>query len=458
MTVFERMQSLVRTYVQQACTEASSGAAMPDSYGSVQTYGSVQNKIKPEVRKKAVEWVALALAAHLVGEKDGEEELGHGDAAKEREAKLFAEVNRTKQNLLQDPEFKAVMDNASLKEIRDMVGDPETYKERKNNFDDTVVEKTRMMYNAVKPDEFAERFYAKLLTPEAQQRKERLQFKNLVNDLETSAQRSITGRIKSFFVGDSREYKNALAAMKNLADGKVQTQEQKEAAKDAIESYIMNRSGVRNHEYGRKRFNAFMKGLGQIMDPVEFRACCQSVTNLRREKGDYENDIKPESYLPKEKRQQYRNATAEFDKARTMAQNDEQRVRDDMDANKLHKGKDGKMIENAVTVRNQQYLDELRKLTPEALKNDEKMRAGMQKRLVDHPSFRPLAAKVIKQNKLGEFLEVPKTYPELMGSGYRETLNKQAKAQQEMDQQKHSELYNKQPEVKKNTGSEIGSG
>ena len=108
------------------------------------------------------------------------------------------------------------------------------------------------------------------------------------------------------------------------------------------------------------------------------------------------------------------------------------------------------------------YLDELRKLTPEALKNDEKMRAGMQKRLVDHPSFRPLAAKVIKQNKLGEFLKVPKTYPELMGSGYRATLNEQAKKLQEIDKKKHPELYTKQPEVKqevkKNNGPEIGNG
>jgi len=455
MTVFERMQSLVRNYVQQACTEASSGAAMPDSYGSV------QNKLKPEVRKQAVEWVAMALAAALVGEKHGEEELGNGEAEKEREDELFAEVKRTKQNLLQDPEFKAVMDNASLKEIRDMVGDPETYMERKNNFDDTVVEKTKMMYNAVKPDEFTTRFNAKLYTPEVQQRKAELQkqqeqqrLKNLVNDLETSAQRSFTGRIKSFFVGDSREYKNALAAMKNLADGKVQTPEQKKAATDAIESYIMNRSGVRNHEYGRKRFNAFMKGLGQVMDPVEFRACCQSVNNLRHENyNDYENDIDPESYLPKEKRQQYREATEAFDTAKTMAKNDEKRVLTDTEPDKNGRN---------VTVRNQEYLDKLRNLKPEDLKKDRDMLNRMQTRLDAHPSFRPFAAKVIKQNKLGEFLKVPKTYPELMGSGYRATLNEQAKKLQEIDKKKHPELYTKQPEVKqevkKNNGPEIGNG
>ena len=348
------------------------------------------------------------------------------------------------------------MDNASLKEIRDMVGDPETYMERKDNFDDTVVEKTKMMYNAVKPDEFTTRFYAKLQTPEAQQRKAELQkqqkqqrFKNLVNDLETSTQKSFTGRIKSFFVGDSKEYKAAFKAMKDLSEGKVTSPKEMKATKAAIKNYIMNRSGVRNHEYGQKRFDAFMKGLGQIMDPVEFRECCNSVSRLRHERNsDYSHDLVPEKYLPEESKEHYRKTVEEFDKARRLAQNDEDRVRADMEANKPHMGKDGKMIENAVTVRNQQNLDELRKLTPEALKNDENMRAGMHKRMDVHPSFRPLAAKVIKENGLGGILKVPKTYPELMDSGYRKTLNDQAKAQQEMDMGKHPKLYNKQQPVK----------
>ena len=448
MTVFERMQSKARNFVQQACAEASSGAAMYDSYGSV------QSKVKPEVRKNTVDHVAMALAAALIGEKYGEEELGNDDAGKTREAELFAEMERTQQNLLQDPEFKAVMDNASLKEIRDMVGDPETYMERKNNFDDTVVEKTRMMYNAVSPDEFTTRFYAKLQTPEVQQRKAELQqqkrFGSLVTELEQSTQKSFTGRLKSIFVGDSNEYKKAFKAMKDLSEGKVKSPKDMKATKTAIENYIMNRSGVRNHEYGQKRFDAFMKGLGQVMDPVEFRECCRSVTRLRREKGDYEHDINPEKYLPEGSKKHYREATEAFDKAMTMARNDEERVRADMNENKLH--------DNKVTKRNQEYLDKLRKLKPEELKNNKEMIAGMNNRLQDHPSFRPLAAKVIKENGLGGILTVPKTYPDLMDTGYRKTLNDQAKAQQEMDQEKHPDLYKKQPEKVQNKGPEMGNG
>ena len=441
MTVFERMQSRARNYVQQACAEASSGAAMYDSYGSV------QSKVKPEVRKNTLDQVALALAAILVGEKYGEEELGNGEAGETREAELFAEMERTKQDLLQDPEFKAVMDNASLSEIRDMLGDPETYKGRKNQFDDTVVEKTRMMYNAVKPDEFTTRFYAKLQTPEVQQRKAELQeqqrFKNLVNELKATTSKSFTGKLKSFFVGNSKEYDAAFKAIQGLSDGTVS----KDKAREDIMKYLNLRgSKVRDHQYGKDRFDAMLRGLSSVMEPEAFIDYCKGIDKARfdRSKGAYKGHIDAKAYMSDETKQKL----AENERKRVQARLREEAVkRVDYDSLKIAKD----LKDDDRYSENERFLKYLRRIKERDLgpSKSEQLRGYM----LEHPTVREEARKIVEER--GMDIEVPLTAVDLMDDQTKEVMGN-AKTGLEEEPKQNKQQPQKDQKVE-NNGPEIGN-
>ena len=61
---------------------------------------------------------------------------------------------------------------------------------------------------------------------------------------------------------------------------------------------------VRDHAYGRDRFDAFMKGLATVMEPQEFKDYCEEVNQIRSKIDKAgKSKIDPETYKTPEARQ-----------------------------------------------------------------------------------------------------------------------------------------------------------
>lgn len=367
----------------------------------------------------------------------------------------------------------------------------------------------------------------------------------LVQTLESSTQKSFFGKLKDIFVGNSNQYKLALAAMKELAEGKVKANDM-QAKTDAILDYVLLRGGkVRDHEYGRDRFDAFLKGLGEIMEPKEFLECCKTL-NERREQwyGNTSFSIHAENYVQtEEKRAALRklqgpqtNHVLQFAKKQFLKDNLEDDLEDDVDeiphdvnrvaqdmaeiaediekvresgdktnkemqaaeADYIRIEADQKAIEtntrdshgNTFYERNQQYLDQLRLMTPERLEKMRNMPADHLKelnalqeqekakkkpegyrpmtpkekeelkeyekvlgfvtncntRMREHPAFRIVAKQVMENHNLTKFFKVPETYLKRLETNapekYKE-LNDQVTMQSEMDKKKYQVEYQK---------------
>ena len=161
---------------------------------------------------------------------------------------------------------------------------------------------------------------------EMQERRESA--KVLVDQLKKSAQKSFTGKLKSFFVGNSKEYKEALQAMQNFADGKGNPAE----ARDKISKYLDLRGNkVRDHQYGRERFDAMLSGLALVTSKEEFEKRCGAIDEARRvrSKGTYTGTIDPEKYSP-EAQKQAREATREAaERSRETAQQERSRTQEE---------------------------------------------------------------------------------------------------------------------------------
>lgn len=91
----------------------------------------------------------------------------------------------------------------------------------------------------------------RLDTNEDRQREEQHRAGLLADFVEKSASRSFSGRLKSWFVGNSKEYDKAITALKGYANGGVR----KETAVKYIKDYLdIRKHKVRDHQYGRDRF------------------------------------------------------------------------------------------------------------------------------------------------------------------------------------------------------------
>ena len=208
-------------------------------------------------------------------------------------------------------------------------------------------------------------------TSEAKQARMR-EAKALLTDLKKSTQKSFVGRIKSFFVGNSKEYNNALAAMESVAQGGDPAQ-----AKDAIKKYLDLRGNkVRDHQYGRDRFDAMMKGLALVSRPKEFENFCQDLTEARqaRSNGAYKGKLDPMDYQPAEVREA------------AMRQQDIERIKVD--------SKGG--ISNRQTA---DFFSKLRKAT--------KATPELEEYALVHPGVRDAARKIAQQKGLR--INIPKT-------------------------------------------------
>lgn len=353
----------------------------------------------------------------------------------------------------------------------------------------------------------------------------------LVQTLESSTQKSFFGKLKNIFVGNSNQYKLALAAMKELAEGKVKADDM-EAKTNAIVDYVLLRGDkVRDHEYGRDRFDAFLKGLGEIMEPDKFLECCNTL-NKRREQwyGNTSFSIHAENYVPtEEKRDALRklqgpqtNQVLQFaqkqllgdedDVAEIAQRIDEVRESGDKTNKELQAAEadyfrieaDQKAIEkntkdrygNTFYERNQQYLDQLRLMTPDRLEKMRNMPADHLKELTalqeqeklppekkpkgyrpmtseekkelneynkvlgfvttcntrmrEHPAFRIVAKQVMENHNLTKFFNVPETYLDKLKTHAPEKyeeVNKQVTKQSEMDEKKYPVEYQKMRQV-----------
>ena len=157
---------------------------------------------------------------------------------------------------------------------------------------------------------------------EMQERRESA--KVLVDQLKKSAQKSFTGKLKSFFVGNSKEYKEALQAMQNFADGKGNPAE----ARDKISKYLDLRGNkVRDHQYGRERFDAMLSGLALVTSKEEFEKRCGDIDKARseRSKDTYKGTIDPEKYSPEAQKQ----AREAAERSRETAQQERSRTQEE---------------------------------------------------------------------------------------------------------------------------------
>ena len=208
-------------------------------------------------------------------------------------------------------------------------------------------------------------------TEEAKQMRMR-EAKSLLNDLKKSTQKSFVGRIKSFFVGNSKEYNNALAAMESVAQGGDPAQ-----AKDAIKKYLDLRGNkVRDHQYGRDRFDAMMKGLALVSRPKEFENFCQDLTEARqaRSNGAYKGKLDPMDYQPAEVREA------------AMRQQDIERIKVDSNGG----------ISNRQTADFFSNLRKAKKATP-----------ALEEYALVHPGVRDAARKIAQEKGLR--INIPKT-------------------------------------------------
>lgn len=409
---------------------------------------------------KAMAYAQIAMKYGKGPEPDYDTQDNLKEQAKTDAEKIFNSLN-----------FQATFKGMKNSEILKMVSDPQKGK----NFG-----------NPISYEEFSKRLQEREKSRAAEikenaariEQQERLG--GLVNDLENSTSKSFTGKLKSIFVGNSKQYKAALKAMKDLAGGTVKYAVDKTKAKQAIVDYILVRGGKeRDHQYGRDRFDAFMKGLGEVMTPYEFLQCCREV-NKRREAtyGNTSYNIKPYNYLQGEQLDTFkeeeakildaekkalhkRNSTAklrdeEQEKAHAtnerrakieeLTKNEKDRASDD--AKKIRKDAlsiaSGEKPSSNKTIpeRDQDYLNMIRRAAnllkdPNAQMNIDGLRKQIADRSEKHPAFRLVAQKLIRDKGLTDKFGYQETFTRKMDEDTLKGLEKQVKDLQEQDQKLH---------------------
>lgn len=155
----------------------------------------------------------------------------------------------------------------------------------------------------------------RLDTNEDRQREEQHRAGLLADFVEKSASRSFSGRLKSWFVGNSKEYDKAITALKGYANGGVR----KETAVKYIKDYLdIRKHKVRDHQYGRDRFQGFMESLETLMEPKEFKEYCDEVNDARKSKdAQYDpRHVQPEQFSPQSDKSVLKGLLAEDKKIR----------------------------------------------------------------------------------------------------------------------------------------------
>jgi len=428
-------------------------------------------------KENAMKWIARAIALAEIAEREGFKELSE-DEDLDTDA-LDEEAKKRSEEIKNSAQFQAVIGSMSGEEIYYYLGQ----KEEGKKYPDKPIKFTEFA------QKYAER--KKELAREVEQEKraqaQRQRMSGLVTTLENSTSKSFTGKLKSFFVGNSQQYKNALGAMKALSEGKIHKKETMDKAKEAIKDYILARGGkVRDHAYGRDRFDAFMKGLGEIMEPQEFVDLCKDVNAKRIDNG--EQTLDPLDYLPTEekkaafekveraarardraadraariaareeqnaqreqnqKEREEQNKQAELQaKAEKEAQQRERELKNKPqqlknDVIRINRDEETKETKDShdltLTQRNQIVLDQLRNHADDYLNYGRtREREAINDRLIHHPAFRLAAEDIIYDKGLDKIFKIPETQLENMEPETLKKLTGQVQELQKLDRDRH---------------------
>ena len=411
-SIYERFIGFADLQLRDACDHSSSG------YSNL----SPDNPLHEKVIAQTKSCISMALAYSSIAVQHRKEKLTDD---KEKELKELAK--KRQQEIERRPDFKAVMDGASMKDLLDMVGN---------------IGKERLNWNRGKYwehvpfHEFTKRFDKQVETHRAEldaENKLRENSKNLVNELKGTTSKSFTGKLKSFFVGNSKEYDAAFRAIQGLSDGSVS----KDQAREDIKKYLDLRADkVRDHQYGKDRFDAMLRGLSSVMEPEAFIDYCKGIDEARfdRSNGTYKGEIDAKAYMSDEAKQKL----AENERKRAQARlRDEAVHRADSDSLKIAKD----LKDDDLHSENERFIKYLRKVKTSDLdgSKSEQLRGYM----LEHPGVREEARKIVEQR--GMDIEVPMTAVDLMDDQTKEALeNMQTGLQEEPKQVKQS----KDPEMK----------
>ena len=246
-------------------------------------------------------------------------------------------------------------------------------------------------WTPLKPDEIMANMNREL----AKEKPNRDREKSIAAELKQTTSKSFGGKLKSFFVGNSKEYDKALKAMEDVSEGKVS----KEDAKKSIMDYLdIRKNKVRDHQYGRERFDGFMKGLQTLMEPQEFADYCKGVDDARRARDpSYKGVTNPEDYMSPEARQklaQEREQQAAEREAQEAKLDEERLAKDAQEPGRAEK--------------NQKFLGWLGKQQNMTQKD----RANAEQYMTDHPGVREEARKIAEKRGLDVDIPQSRQQPE----------------------------------------------
>lgn len=261
-------------------------------------------------------------------------------------------------------------------------------------------------WTPLKPDEIMANMSREL----AKEKPNRDREKSIAAELKQTTSKSFGGKLKSFFVGNSKEYDKALKAMEDVSEGKVS----KEDAKKSIMDYLdIRKNKVRDHQYGRERFDGFMKGLQTLMEPQEFADYCKGVDDARRARDpSYKGVTNPEDYMSPEARQklaQEREQQAAEREAQEAKLDEERLAKDAQEPGRAEK--------------NQKFLGWLGKQQNMTQKD----RANAEQYMTDHPGVREEARKIAEKRGLDVDIPQSRQQPEKQQPEKQEPVKEQPK-------------------------------
>ena len=249
-----------QNYFMQMATNLSANALKKARLS--QAYKKAWHPTEPEIKdskEKVKEAIAEMLAYRSTGHNSPYMNYDPKiDGGGELPKNIKDHIEKEKRGFLSDANFNNMIDSCTPDELLNLVG-----KQKLN-------EKNELDWIPAQPQQVVERL--SVTREKANQNRHRLN--ELIDKLDQSTHKSFTGKLKSWFVGNSDEYKKAYKAMQGIVNGTI-THEQ---AKKDITAYLNLRGKkVRNHQYGKDRFDAFMSGLSTIMKPAEFRDFCHTI-------------------------------------------------------------------------------------------------------------------------------------------------------------------------------------
>ena len=370
-----------QNYFLQTATERSFNAFEFARMFEGYMKGGPHTKSEIADRKKIIkETLAEALAYQSAGfspdYSDYDPEKSNDDSLPKKTQKY---IDDQKEGFLSNPAFNNMIDNSSPEQLVNLLG--------KQEFDPKTND---IEWRPASLNQVSLRLGNTLEGMTA--RKGRMN--DLMDQLDKSTQKSFVGKLKSWFVGNSKEYEKAYKAMKGLRDGTISD----EQAKADIKQYLdLRGKKVRNHQYGKDRFDALMSGLATVMKPAEFRNYCKEIDTMRhdRDKNYPIGRTNPDRF--KTEKQAERDHAIEYDEGRmrsAMKDRKSQEAQRDADHSKL-----ATLVQYGIR---KQFGEKNGVVVDRSIGNTlrEENKLEMEDYLQKNPSVREAAKQIIDQFKL----------------------------------------------------------